>query len=70
MNDDGHTVVGDAFVIDFHDLTNDETIVKLIIIKDNKHICYLSFVSKILENQECESHNVLVDLPKVLKTPC
>ena len=36
MNDAVHAVVGNTFIMDLHDLTNDETIVKCKVTKDNK----------------------------------
>ena len=64
MNDDVHADVGDTFVMGLHDLTNDETTVKVMVTKKNKQICYLDFVSNTLKNHGSESYNALVDLPK------
>ena len=33
-----------------HDLTNDKTTVKFMVIKDKKQICYLDFVSNTLKS--------------------
>ena len=65
MNDAAHVIADDTFVMGLHDLINYETTVKFMVTKDNKHICYLDFVSNTLKNHGCGSYNVLVYLPKV-----
>ena len=66
-NDVIHAVVGDIFVMGLHGLANDETTVKFMVTKDKKKICYLRHLSSSMENDGCESYNVLVDLPEVKK---
>ena len=64
-NDVIHAVVGDIFVMGLHDLANDETTVKFMVTKDKQKICYLRHLSSSMENDGCESYNVLVDLSKL-----
>ena len=60
-------VDGDTFVVGLHDLENDDTIVKIMVTKDKKEICYLHHFSQSMKSHGCESYNVLVDLLEVKK---
>ena len=64
-----HAVAGDTFVMDLHDLENDDTTVKFMVTKDKNEICYLHHLSQSMKSHGCESYNVLVDLPEVKKYP-
>ena len=60
-NDVIHDVVGDTFVMCLLDLVNDATIVKFMVTKDKKYICYLDHFSSSMKNHGYKSFNVLVD---------
>ena len=52
-----------------HDLKNDDTVVKCMVTKDKKEMCYLHYLFQSVKSHECESYNALVDLPEVKKYP-
>ena len=58
-------VTGVTFVVGLKYVVDDETIVKCLLIKDNKSVCYLEFLSNTLESHVYESYNVIVDVSKV-----
>ena len=58
-----HAVTGVMFVVGLHDYINDETVLKFVITDDNKQLCYLDDLNLILNNNLCESYNVIVDVP-------
>ena len=58
-------VTGVIFVVGLKYFADDETIVKCLLIKDNKSVCYLEFLSNTLKSHVCESYNVIVDVSKV-----
>ena len=64
-NDVVHAVVGDTFVMGLHDLVDYEITVKFMV----QQSCYLYHLSSSIKNHECESFNVLVDLPEVKLYP-
>ena len=61
-----HAVTGVTFVIGLYTVSNDNSVLKFMIIDDNKQICYLDVVSPALKNILCECYNVLVDIPTTI----
>ena len=59
-----HAVAGEIFVMGLHDLENDDTTLKFMVITE---ICYLNHLSDSMKSHGCESYNVLIDLPEVKK---
>ena len=44
-----HNVTGVTFVVDLHTVSNDDSVLKFMIIDDNTQLCYLDLVSLALK---------------------
>ena len=58
-----HDVINVSFVVGLHDYINDETVLKFMIIDDNKQLYYLDDLILTLKTNLCECYNVIVDVP-------
>ena len=54
-----------SFVLSLNGFDDDDSTVNSMLIKDNKHICYLDYFGPSLKNQECTRYDEFIDHSKV-----
>ena len=49
-----HAVTSVTFVVGLYNFTSDDSVLKFMIIDDNKQLCYVDFISLTLKNNLCK----------------